>query len=29
VYSADLRDFFFDLNVGYLARLAKKLPNAP
>jgi hypothetical protein len=24
VYSADLRDFFFDLKRGYPARLAKK-----
>src|SRR5882757_531946 len=29
VYSALLRDFFLDLNRGYLARLAKKLVNAP
>ena len=29
VYSADLRDFFLLLKVGYLARLAKKLVNAP
>ncbi|HTJ36278.1 MAG TPA: hypothetical protein VL738_23935 [Dactylosporangium sp.] len=28
VYSADRRDFFFDLNVGYLARLAKKFVYA-
>ncbi|GAB3881828.1 hypothetical protein GCM10027612_11510 [Microbispora bryophytorum subsp. camponoti] len=28
VYSADARDFFRDLNRGYLARLAKKFPNA-
>src|SRR5690606_3039432 len=28
VYSADARDFFFDLKRGYLARLAKKFPNA-
>src|SRR5688572_22068224 len=28
VYSADLRDFFRDLNRGYLARLPKKLLNA-
>ena len=29
VYSADARDFFLHLNVGYLARLAKKFVNAP
>ncbi len=28
VYSADRRDFFFDLKRGYLARLPKKLLNA-
>ncbi len=28
VYSADARDFLRDLNVGYLARWAKKLANA-
>src|SRR5690606_6891262 len=28
VYSADARDFFLLLNVGYLARLAKKFANA-
>ncbi|CAM5724722.1 hypothetical protein SHIRM173S_04276 [Streptomyces hirsutus] len=28
VYSADFRDFFFDLKRGYFARLPKKLVNA-
>lgn len=28
VYSADFRDFFRDLNRGYLARLPKKFVNA-
>lgn len=28
VYSADLRDFFFDLKRGYFARFAKKLVYA-
>jgi hypothetical protein len=28
VYSADLRDFFFALNRGYLARLVKKFVKA-
>ncbi len=29
VYSAERRDFFRDLNVGYFARFAQKLANAP
>lgn len=28
MYSADARDFLRDLNVGYLARSAKKFANA-